>query len=113
MKHLCLVGLLIIAAHCLVAVWQLLLTPMVLPASAQIAQRAASVLLFVVFAVALSFGSHEHFLSAEPNNIFRLSAGPGALAFRISSVLLFLLEVSARVLALYSARFHRNPAPAS
>lgn len=87
MKHLCLRGLLIIAAHCLVAVWHLLLTPMVLPASAQIAQRAASVLLFVVFAVALSFGSYEHFLSAEPNNIFRLSAGPGALAGPSSAAL--------------------------
>jgi hypothetical protein len=136
MKQLRLFGLLIIAAHALVAVWHLLLTPMVLPALAHIAigtplalfvaahavvllawwflpQRRTSAFLFVVFAVALIFGSYEHFISAEPNNIFHLSAGPGVLAFRISSVLLFLLELSGCVLALYSARIHRNPAPAS
>ena len=131
MKHLRLFGILIIATHCLVAVWHLLLAPAVLPDMAHFAlatpialivaahlvvspawwllpQRPASVLLLALFGVALAFGSYEHFLGALPNNIFHLSAGAGVVAFRISSVLLFFLELSAWVLVLYSVRFLRS-----
>lgn len=53
MKQLRLFGLLIIAAHALVAVWHLLLTPVVLPASARIAIGAPLALFVAAHAVVL------------------------------------------------------------
>jgi len=104
MAHIALVTpiTLIVAAHLL-----LLLLWWFLP------QPAAGVLVLVRFAVALVFGSYEHFWTAGPNNILRAAANPGVLAFRINSVLLlFLLELSVCVLALYSACIQGNNAPA-
>jgi hypothetical protein len=127
MKHLRLLGLLFIGAHGLLAVLHLLLTTTALPAMAHVAlgtaialitaahlvvllawwflpQRVAGVLLFVLFATALAFGSYEHFFSAGPNNILRMPSADSVTAFRVSSVLLFLLQASGCVLAFRSAR---------
>ena len=92
---------LIVAAHLL-----LLLAWWFLP------QPAACALALVPFAVALLLGSYEHFGTAGPNNVLRATASPGILAFRSNSVPLFLLELSACGLTLYSACIQGNNAPA-
>ena len=132
MKTLRLRGLLVIAAHSLVAIWHLLLTTRVLPAMSLaqawlaigifaavhlvvavvwwlLPSRPGGIFLFLLFAVALAFGTYEHFLSASPNNILRMSPGEGVTAFRISSILLFLLEAAACWFGFQTARIPPNP----
>jgi len=54
--------------------------------------KIAGWLLLVSLGVGLLIGTYEHFLSPSPDNVFRLAQGGGALQFRITAVLLMILE---------------------
>jgi len=49
-------------------------------------------LLLIPFGLALTAGLISHFLSAGPDNVFRIAAGTWTSSFRVSAVLLVLLE---------------------
>ena len=48
--------------------------------------------LLLFLAVPLAIGGYSHFLSPGSDNIFRMASGEFTFAFRISAVLLFVLE---------------------
>jgi hypothetical protein len=48
--------------------------------------------LLLSLAVPLAIGGYSHFLSPGSDNVFRMAGGELTFAFRISAVLLFLLE---------------------
>jgi hypothetical protein len=54
-------------------------------------KRGAWLLLFL--AVPLTIGGYSHFLSPGSDNVFRMAPGALTLAFRVSAVLLFVLEL--------------------
>jgi|SRR5580700_7199539 hypothetical protein len=49
--------------------------------------------LLLFLAVPLTIGGYSHFLSAGSDNILRMAPGELTLAFRVSAVLLFVLEL--------------------
>jgi hypothetical protein len=49
--------------------------------------------LLLFLAVPLAIGGHSHFLSPGSDNIFRMAPGALTLAFRVSAVLLLVLEI--------------------
>jgi hypothetical protein len=49
--------------------------------------------LLLFLAVPLTIGGYSHFLSPGSDNVFRMAPGELTLAFRVSAVLLFLLEL--------------------
>jgi uncharacterized membrane protein len=51
------------------------------------------VLLFLPLAVGLLIGGNEHFVTPGPLNVFYMAATPWALPFRVTAVLLLVLEV--------------------
>ena len=55
--------------------------------------RLAGFLLFLPLAVGLGIGGNEHFLTVGPLNVFHMAATPWALPFRVTAVLLLVLEV--------------------
>jgi hypothetical protein len=57
--------------------------------------RLASVLMLVALAVGFSAGGFEHFASNGPDNVFRMVATEWSVPFKISAVLLALLELGA------------------
>ena len=56
--------------------------------------RIGGCLLAIALGVGLAIGGYEHFLSAGPDNIFRMPPGEYAAAFRASSVFLLLFELT-------------------
>jgi hypothetical protein len=56
--------------------------------------RLGGFLLFLPLAIGLAIGGIEHFVTPGPLNVFHLAATPWALQFRITAVLLLILEVS-------------------
>jgi hypothetical protein len=48
--------------------------------------------LLLFLAVPLAIGGYSHFLSPGSDNVFRMASGEFTFAFRISAVLLFVLE---------------------
>jgi hypothetical protein len=105
---------LIVLAHAVVVYWHLVLlaklgsslTPAEVPLFSSLANLiplsavillwahfprvGASMLLFL--AVPLAIGGYSHFLSPGADNIFRMAPGELAVAFRVSAVLLLILE---------------------
>lgn len=55
--------------------------------------RLGGVLLFLPLAVGLGIGGDEHFLAPGPLNVFYVAATRWALQFRVTAVLLLVLEV--------------------
>ena len=49
--------------------------------------------LLLFLAVPLAIGGYSHFLSPGSDNIFRMAPGALTLAFRVSAVLLLVLEI--------------------
>jgi len=49
--------------------------------------------LLLFLAIPLAIGGYSHFLSTGSDNVFRLAAGELTLAFRVSAVLLLVLEL--------------------
>jgi hypothetical protein len=54
--------------------------------------RLATLLIVLPMAVMLVIGVYEHFLNSGPGNVFNLPASEWALSFRVSAVLLVVLE---------------------
>jgi hypothetical protein len=54
--------------------------------------RLGGVLLFLPLAVGLLIGGNEHFVTPGPLNVFYMAASPWALPFRVTAVLLLVLE---------------------
>ena len=54
--------------------------------------RVGSFLLFLPLAVGLVIGGDEHFVTPGPLNVFDMAATPWVLPFRVTAVLLLLLE---------------------
>jgi hypothetical protein len=55
--------------------------------------RLGGFLLFLPLAVGLGSGSNEHFVIPGPLNVFYVAATPWTLQFRVTAVLLLVLEV--------------------
>jgi hypothetical protein len=55
--------------------------------------RLGSFLLFLPLAVGLVIGGNEHFVTPGPLNVFYMATTPWVLPFRVTAVLLFILEV--------------------
>jgi hypothetical protein len=113
MRRLALYGSAIIIAHASTVVWHLLVLARIPPGLAmpQVARaiaainavpvialillwtpfrRLAGMLLFLALGAGLVAGGYEHFVG--PDNIFRMAAGPWTVPFRVSAVLLFIVE---------------------
>ena len=56
--------------------------------------RLGGFLLFLPLAVGLVIGGREHFVTPGPLNVFDMAATPWVLPFRVTAVLLLVLEVS-------------------
>jgi hypothetical protein len=56
-------------------------------------RRLGGFLLFLPLAVGLGIGGSEHFVTPGPLNVFYVAATPWALQFRVTAVLLLVLEV--------------------
>jgi hypothetical protein len=115
MNRLPLYGTVIVLGHCGVVVWHLLMLARLhsmlsssqilliaslvnlIPFTAVILlwtqfRKIAGWLLLVSLGIGLLIGTYEHFLSPSPDNVFRLAQGGWALQFRITAVLLVLIE---------------------
>jgi hypothetical protein len=55
--------------------------------------RLGGFLLFLPLSVGLVIGGNEHFVTPGPLNVFYVAATPWALQFRVTAVLLLVLEV--------------------
>jgi hypothetical protein len=55
-------------------------------------RKIAGWLILVSLGIELLIGTYEHFLSASPDNVFWMAQGEWALQFRITAVLLLILE---------------------
>jgi hypothetical protein len=55
--------------------------------------RLGGALLFLPLAIGLVIGGAEHFVTPGPLNVFYMAATPWALPFRVTAVLLAVLEV--------------------
>jgi len=53
-------------------------------------RRLAGLVLFLALGTGLVLGGYEHFIG--PDNMFRMAAGPWTVPFRMSAVLLLILE---------------------
>lgn len=62
--------------------------------------RFAGLLLFVPLAVGLGAGGYEHFLSTGPDNVFHMAVTQWTLPFRVTAVLLLILETLGCLIAI-------------
>jgi hypothetical protein len=67
-------------------------------------QRLGGLLLFLPLAVGLGIGGDEHFVTPGPLNVFYVAATQWALQFRVTAVLLLVLEVLGCWIALRAFR---------
>jgi hypothetical protein len=66
--------------------------------------RLGGFLLFLPLAVGLVIGGKEHFVTPGPLNVFDMAATPWVLSFRVTAVLLLVLEVSGCCIAIQAFR---------
>lgn len=115
MKKLRILGLAVLAAHLIVAVWHLFLVAKILPAPEnnvswfaiclitlghlgvsvawlKLSDRFAGLVLCIFLVAALGAGIYEHFLGPGLNNIFRVAPGDWTALFRASVIALVILE---------------------
>ena len=116
MKHIARYATFVVLAHAAAVVWHLVLVAKItpgltdqqilaatgainlLPAIALVLLwthflRLGGLVLFVPLAIGLVIGGAEHFVTPGPLNVFYMSATPWALPFRVTAVLLLVLEV--------------------
>jgi hypothetical protein len=109
-------GLFIVAAHWIDAVWHLFLAAKVLPAPNnsvswlaislitsghlvvsillwKLSDRFAGLVSLIFFLAALSADLYEHFLHASQNNVFMLARGDWTVIFDVSVFILLALEI--------------------
>ena len=66
--------------------------------------RLGGFLLFLPLAVGLVIGGGEHFVTPGPLNVFYMATTPWVLPFRVTAVLLLVLEVSGCWIAIQAFR---------
>jgi hypothetical protein len=66
--------------------------------------RVGGFLLFLPLAVGLVIGGTEHFVTPGPLNVFYMATTPWVLPFRVTAVLLLVLEVSGCWIAIQAFR---------
>jgi hypothetical protein len=71
--------------------------------------RLGGFLLFLPLVVGLVIGGKEHFVTPRPLNVFYMATTPWALPFRVTAVLLLVLEVSGCWIAIQAFRGVRLP----
>jgi hypothetical protein len=71
--------------------------------------RLGGFLLFLPLAVGLVIGGKEHFVTPGPLNVFYMATTPWALPFRLTAILLLVLEVSGCSIAIQAFRGVRLP----
>jgi hypothetical protein len=71
--------------------------------------RLGGFLLFLPLAVGLVIGGKEHFVTPGPLNVFYMATTPWAFPFRVTAVLLLVLEVSGCWIAIQAFRGVRLP----
>ncbi len=115
MNRLRLYGTVIVLANCGVIVWHLLILARLhsmlsdgqilliailvnlIPFTALLLlwtrfRKIAGWLLLASLGIGLLIGTYEHFLSSSPDNVFRMAPGEWTLQFRITAVLLMIVE---------------------
>lgn len=116
MKNARSLGLLIVVAHWIVAVWHLFLAANILPepnnhvswlgivlissghlieslAVWTLSPKLSGLILLIFFLAALGADLYEHFVHASLNNVFMIAAGNGTVWFDGSVVILLVLEI--------------------
>jgi hypothetical protein len=109
-------GLLLVIAHWIVAVWHLFLAAKILPAPNnhvswlaiilisfghlgvsialwKLSDRLSGLVLLIFFLAAGGADLYEHFLHASPNNVFMVAAGTWTARFDVSVFVLLVLEI--------------------
>ena len=71
-------------------------------------RAVAGWVLVVFFGVVTVIGGYEHFLRAGPDNVLTMMSGPWSAPFRLSAVLLVLLEALGFYVGLRAARFEHG-----
>jgi hypothetical protein len=71
--------------------------------------RLGGFLLFLPLVVGLVIGGKEHFVTPGPLNVFYMATTPWALPFRVTAVLLLVLEVSGCWIVIQAFRGVRLP----
>jgi hypothetical protein len=70
-------------------------------------------ILVAFFGVVIMIGGYEHFLRAGPDNVLTMMSGPWSAPFRLTAVLLVLLEALGFYVGLRVARFEQAAAGAT
>jgi hypothetical protein len=109
-------ALLVVAAHCIVAIWHLFLAARVLPAPNnhvswlaiilitsghvavsillwKLSDKVAGLVSVIFFLAAMSADLYEHFLHASQNNVFMVTSSDWARIFDVSVFILLALEI--------------------
>jgi hypothetical protein len=109
-------GLLVVAAHWMVAIWHLFLAAKILPAPNnhvsslaiilitsghvvvsillwKLGDKVAGFVSMIFFLAALSADLYEHFLHASQNNVFMVASGDWTAIFNVSVFILLALEI--------------------
>lgn len=109
-------ALLVVAAHCIVAIWHLFLAAKILPAPNnhvswlaiilitsghvgvsillwKLSDKVAGSVSLIFFLAAMSADLYEHFLHASQNNVFMVAPGDWTAIFNVSVFILLALEI--------------------
>jgi hypothetical protein len=109
-------ALLVVAAHCIVAIWHLFLAARILPAPNnhvgwlaivlitsghmvvsillwKLSDKVAGFVSVIFFLAAMSADLYEHFLHASQNNVFMVARGDWTAIFNLSVFILLALEI--------------------
>jgi hypothetical protein len=110
-------ALLVVAAHCIVAIWHLFLAARILPVPNnhvswlaivlitsghvcvsillwKLSDKVAGFVSVIFFLAAMGADLYEHFLHASQNNVFMLARGDWTAIFSVSVFILLALEIA-------------------
>ena len=128
-------GLLVVIAHWIVAVWHLFLAANILPAPNnqvswlaivlissghlcvsialwKLRDKPSGLVLLMFFLAAAGADLYEHFLHASLNNVFMVASGPSTAPFEVSVFVLLVLEILGCFLGILSFGGWPHPKPA-
>ena len=116
-------ALVVVAAHCIVAIWHLFLAAKILPAPNnhvgwlaitlitsghvvvsillwRLSEKVAGLVSVIFFLAAMSADLYEHFLHASLNNVFMVARGDWTAMFDVSVFILLALEIAGCLLGI-------------
>jgi hypothetical protein len=128
-------GLLVVIAHWIVAVWHLFLAANILPAPDnqvswlaivlissghlcvsialwKLSDKPSGLVLSMFFLAAAGADLYEHFLHASLNNVFMVASSPSTAPFEVSVFVLLVLEILGCFLGILSFGGWPHPKPA-